>query len=77
MRYDFLVETYETERIKVVCVWSEFRDEDLTVRPLAGDPRGRSVHEQMVHQCVSENLWFVSMLEIGRASCRERVCVPV
>ena len=64
MRYDFLVETYETERIKVVCVWSEFRDEDLTVRPLAGDPRGRSVHEQMVHQCVSENLWFVSMLGI-------------
>ena len=29
MRYDFLVETYETERIKVVSVWSEFRDEDL------------------------------------------------
>ncbi len=64
MRYDFLVETYETERIKVVSVWSEFRDEDLTVRPRIGDPRGRSVHEQMVHQCVSENLWFVNMLGI-------------
>ena len=64
MRYDFLVETYATERMKVVSVWSEFRDEDLAVRPRSGDPRGRSVHEQMVHQCVSENLWFISMLGI-------------
>jgi uncharacterized damage-inducible protein DinB len=64
MRYDFLVETYETERIKVVSVWSEFRDEDLSVRPRANDPRGRSVREQMVHQCVSENLWFINMLGI-------------
>lgn len=65
MRYDFLVETYETERIKVLSVWSEFHDEDLLVRPRAGDPRGRSVREQMVHQCVSENLWFMNMLGIN------------
>ena len=64
MRYDFLVETYETERIKVLSVWSEFRDEDLAARPNAKDPRGRSVREQMVHQCVSENLWFLNMLGI-------------
>jgi uncharacterized damage-inducible protein DinB len=64
MRYDFLVETYATERIKVVSVWSEFRDEDLPVRPSRDDPRGRSVHEQMVHQCVSEDLWFRTMLGI-------------
>ena len=64
MKYDFLVETYETERIKVVSVWSEFRDEDLSVRPRQQDPRGRSVREQMVHQCVSEDLWFRSMLGI-------------
>ena len=64
MRYGFLVETYATERIKVVSVWSEFRDEDLNVRPNATDPRGRSVHEQMVHQCVSEDLWFRNMLGI-------------
>jgi len=64
MRYAFLVETYATERLKVVSVWSEFRDEDLPVRPFAGDPRGRSVHEQMVHQCVSEDLWFRNMLGI-------------
>jgi uncharacterized damage-inducible protein DinB len=64
MRYDFLIETYATERIKVVSMWSEFKDEDLPVRPRAGDPRGRSVHEQMVHQCVSEDLWFRTMLGI-------------
>jgi uncharacterized damage-inducible protein DinB len=64
VRYEFLVETYETERVKVVSVWSEFRDEDLPVRPRAGDRRGRSVWEQMVHQCASEDLWFRTMLGI-------------
>ncbi len=64
MRYEFLIETYATERIKVLSVWSEFRDEDLPVRPNAADARGRSVREQMVHQCVSENLWFKNMLGI-------------
>jgi len=64
MRYVFLVETYATERLKVVSVWSEFRDEDLPYRPRIGDPRGRSVREQMVHQCVSEDLWFRNMLGI-------------
>jgi uncharacterized damage-inducible protein DinB len=64
VRYAFLVETYGTERIKVVSVWSEFQDQDLSVRPRHDDPRGRSVHEQMVHQCVSEDLWFRTMLGI-------------
>jgi uncharacterized damage-inducible protein DinB len=64
MRYDFLVETYESERIKVVSVWSEFREEDMEIRPRSEDRRGRSVREQMIHQCVSENLWFINMLGI-------------
>lgn len=64
MRYDFLVDTYATERMKVLSVWSEFRDSDLEFRPHPSDPRGRSVHEQMVHQCVSEDLWFRTMLAI-------------
>src|SRR6202167_5580709 len=62
MRYAFLVETYATERVKVVSVWSEFRDKDLPVRPREGDGRGRSVLEQMVHQCVSEDVWCRNML---------------
>ncbi len=68
MRYDFLVDTYATERIKVLSVWSEFRDDDLPLRPHPEDPRGRSIHEQMVHQCVSENLWFMNMLGIDVAA---------
>jgi uncharacterized damage-inducible protein DinB len=64
MRYDFLIETYETERIKVISAWSMFKDGDLPVRPHPVDPRGRSVHEHMVHQCVSEDFWFSTMLDI-------------
>jgi uncharacterized damage-inducible protein DinB len=64
MKYAFLIETYATERIKVVSVWSEFGDQDLVVRPRSGDARGRSVLEQMVHQCVREDLWFRNMLGI-------------
>jgi uncharacterized damage-inducible protein DinB len=64
MRYDFLVDSYETERVKVLSVWSEFGDQDLERRPREGDPRGRSVREHMVHQCVSEDTWFRTMLAI-------------
>ena len=64
MRYRFLVDTYATERLKVLGVWSMFQDDDLPRRPHPSDPRGRSVHEQMVHQSVSEDLWFKNMLGI-------------
>src|SRR4029453_10484748 len=64
MKYEFLVESYASERVKVLSVWSEFKDGDLTVRANQTDPRGRSVHEQMVHKCVSEDLWFRNMLGI-------------
>ncbi len=64
MRYDFLIETYATERFKVLATWSSFQDADLPVRPHPTDRRGRSVHEQMVHQCVSENLWFRDILSV-------------
>lgn len=64
MRYQFLIDTYETERLKTLSVWSMFDDTDLDVRPNADDSRGRSVLEQMVHQCVSEDLWFKRFLNI-------------
>ena len=64
MKYEFLIESYASERLKVLSVWTEFKDEDLAVRPNQADPRGRSVREQMVHQCVSEDLWFRNMLGI-------------
>lgn len=64
MSYRFLIDSYASERVKVLSVWSEFRDDDLPVRPRQGDPRGRSVLEHMVHQCVSEDTWFRNMLGI-------------
>ena len=64
MRYQFLVDTYETEILKVVSVWSMFHDEDLSKRPHESDSRGRSVLEHMVHQSISEDLWFGNMLAI-------------
>jgi uncharacterized damage-inducible protein DinB len=60
-RYDFLLDTYGTERLKTLSVWSQFRDEDLRFRP---EPRARTPHEQMVHQCVSEDVWMKGMLGI-------------
>src|SRR5579883_56693 len=64
MRYEFLIDTYNTERAKVLSAWSVFEDGDLPFRPHPTDRRGRSVHEHMVHQCVSEDGWFRTMLGI-------------
>jgi len=64
MRYQFLIDTYETELLKVVSAWSMFEDDDLPFRPHATDRRGRSLREHMVHQCMSEDGWFRNMLGI-------------
>jgi uncharacterized damage-inducible protein DinB len=74
MKYDFLIESYQTERLKVLSVWSEFRDDDLATRPKQDDRRGRSVHEHMVHQCMSEDTWFRTMLgiDVGEPPLPER-----
>jgi len=60
-RYDFLIETYQTERIKTLSVWSQFAEDDMEFRP---EPRARTPHEHMVHQCVSEDNWLKNMLGI-------------
>lgn len=59
--YTFLLDTYATERLKTLSVWSHFNDEDLGFRP---EPRARTPLEQMVHQCVSEDVWMRQMLGI-------------
>ena len=64
MRYKFLVDTYETEIIKVLSVWSMFDDADLRERPRSDDRRGRNLLEHMVHQSMSEDMWFKTMLGI-------------
>lgn len=59
--FDFLVDTYETERLKTLSVWSQLRDEDLSFRPA---PLLRTPREHMVHQCASEHAWMSGMLGI-------------
>jgi uncharacterized damage-inducible protein DinB len=60
-RYTFLIETYRTERLKTLSVWSQIPDARMTFRP---EPRARTPHEHMVHQCVSEDMWMRNMLGI-------------
>jgi len=60
-RYAFLLQTYGTERLKTLSVWSLFRDDELGYRPA---PLARTPQEQMVHQCVSEDTWMRTMLGI-------------
>ena len=60
-RYDFLVETYRTERLKTLTVWSQIPDARMRFRV---EPRARSPLEHMVHQCTSEDAWMKSMLGI-------------
>lgn len=70
-RYNFLIETYRTERLKTLSVWSQVPDARMTFRP---EPRARTPHEHMVHQCVSEDTWFRRMLgiDVGAPPLPER-----
>jgi len=61
MTFDFLPDTYETERLKTLSVWSAFTDPDMEFRPAA---RIRTPHEHMVHQCISEDGWMKNMLGV-------------
>ena len=57
--WGFFVESYDSERLKTLSVWSEFREEDLRFRCAE---RARTPLEHMVHQCVSEDTWMRTML---------------
>lgn len=59
--FGFLLDAYETERLKTLSVWSQFGDGEMEFRPA---PLARTPHEQMVHQCVSEDTWMRTMLEV-------------
>lgn len=60
--FSFLVETYRTERLKTLGVWSQIPDDRMRFRP---EPRGRTPLEHMVHQCISEDTWMKNMLGIA------------
>jgi uncharacterized damage-inducible protein DinB len=64
MSYTFLIDTYDSERLKTLNVWGMFSDADLTVRPHPTLARDRTPLEHMVHQCLSEDKWFRTMFGI-------------
>jgi hypothetical protein len=64
MEYQFFIDTYETERIKTISVWSMFTDNDIFIRPHPLNKKDRNPLEHMVHQCVSEDKWFCTMFGI-------------
>jgi len=59
--YGFLLDTYETEILKIVGIWIAFPDAAMDYRPA---PKSRSVIEQMEHQVQSEARWMANMLGI-------------
>ena len=65
MDYSFLVDTYASERLKTLNVWSMFADDDLNIRPHPLLARDRTPREHMVHQCLSEDKWFTTMFGLG------------
>jgi hypothetical protein len=54
MTYDFLIESDDTQRVKALSVWSEFKDGAFRC-DRTPDRRGRSVHERTMHQCGRRN----------------------
>jgi uncharacterized damage-inducible protein DinB len=61
-RYDFLVDTYRTERLKTLSLWAQVPEARMDDRL---DPRARSPREHMVHQCLSEDTWMRTMFGIA------------
>lgn len=59
--YSFLLDTFETEILKITTIWAAFRPKDLSFRPA---PKSRTVLEQMEHQLKSESAWMRSMLDV-------------
>ena len=57
-----LLASYDSERLKTLAVWSAFGDGDLRFRPAR---RARTPLEHMVHQCVSEDTWMRTMLDVA------------
>ncbi len=69
--YDFLLDTYETEILKTVGIWSCFPEDRLNWRPHS---KSRTILEQFEHQVQSEGRWMTAMLgiETGEPEPREQ-----
>jgi uncharacterized damage-inducible protein DinB len=69
--YAFLLDTYETEVLKTLGIWSAFGDDDMTFTPTA---KSRTVLEQIDHQIQSEGGWMVKMfgIDVGDFQPKEK-----
>ena len=61
MQPDFLIDAYQTERLKTLGVWAQISAPEFDWRP---ERRARTPHEHLVHQCLSEDSWMTRMLGI-------------
>lgn len=59
--YSFLVDTYETEILKITGTWEAFPEAAMSFRPAE---KSRTVLEQFEHQVKSEGGWMRDMLGI-------------
>jgi len=59
--YSFLVDTYETEVLKITGTWEAFPENTMSFRPVA---KSRTVLEQFEHQVKSEGGWMRDMLGV-------------
>ncbi|HWR34712.1 MAG TPA: DinB family protein [Clostridia bacterium] len=59
--YGFLLDTYETEILKTIGIWSAFPEDAIKFRPAA---KARTVLEQFDHQLQSEGRWMRDILGI-------------
>lgn len=60
--FEFLVDSYRTERLKILSLWAQVPEERMTFRP---ERRARSPLEHLVHQCLSEDAWMTNMLGLS------------
>jgi hypothetical protein len=59
--YSFLLDTFESEILKITGIWSAFPESAMDYRP---HPKSRSVIEQMERQVQSEGRWMRTVLGI-------------
>jgi hypothetical protein len=69
--YAFLLDTYETEVLKTLTIWSAFADDAMTFTPAT---KSRTVLQQIDHQIQSEGGWMLKMfgIDVGDFQPKEK-----
>jgi uncharacterized damage-inducible protein DinB len=66
--FQHVLDTYASETNKVISIWSQFSDEDLSFRP---HTRSSSVLDIFKHQLLSERRFFAEFLRVPEPSASE------